>query len=197
MHLSRVNKIIRILVYSDFLIISGFGLLGPIFAVFLKEELVGGSLKVAGFASAIYWIVKSIFQLPIASWLDKTRGEKDDFYALLAGSLLLSIAPFFFIIARNPLHVYIIQGVLGLGAALSFGPWYGIFTRHVDKFMEGFEWSLHSVAIGVGITVTSAFGGIIAEKFGYDSVFIMVGVISVLGALLLIPLYYRLRRDIH
>ena len=48
----------------------------------LEYRIEGGSATVAGFAAAIYWIVKSIFQLPISRWLDKTDGENDEFWAL-------------------------------------------------------------------------------------------------------------------
>ena len=187
-----VNKIVRILIYSDFLLISAFGFLSPIFAIFLTQQLVGGSIQVAGFATTAYWLVKSIVQIPAAKYIDARRGERDAFWLLIIGSVLTSVIPFLYLFARMPWHIYTLQAILGIGAAISFPGWFAIFTRHVDKFKEGFEWSLHSVAIGLGFAGTAALGGILAERFGFAMIFILVGIASALGTVVL----FVIRKDI-
>lgn len=187
-----VNKIVRILIYSDFLLISAFGFLSPIFAIFITQQLVGGSIQVAGFATTAYWLVKSVVQIPAARYIDARRGERDDFWLLIAGSVLTTVIPFLYLIARYPWHIYALQSVLGIGAAISFPGWFAIFTRHVDKFKEGFEWSLHSVAIGLGISGTAALGGVLAERFGFGLVFVLVGIASALGTVVL----FLIRKEI-
>jgi MFS family permease len=180
-----VNKIVRVLIYSDFLLISAFGFLSPIFAIFLTDQLVGGSIQVAGFATTAYWLVKSIVQIPAARYIDARRGERDDFWLLVVGSTLMSVIPFLYLLARVPWHIYVLQALLGIGAAIAFPGWFAIFTRHMDKFKEGFEWSLHSVAIGLGISGTAALGGVLADLFGFATVFVLVGAASALGTIVL------------
>ncbi len=74
-----INKIVKILVLSDFIIISGFGFIAPIFALFLTDKIQGGTIETVGFASAIYWLAAVLTRLPIARYIDKTKTEKDDF----------------------------------------------------------------------------------------------------------------------
>ncbi len=81
----NINPVVRLIVIVDFFINSAFGSFGPIFAIFITNQVAGGSIRVAGFAAAVYWITKSILQLPIARFLDKTDGERDDFWALFLG----------------------------------------------------------------------------------------------------------------
>ena len=49
---------------SDIFVVTGFGLIAPILAIFIKEDLVGGTIFAAGLASTIYLVSKCIVQLP-------------------------------------------------------------------------------------------------------------------------------------
>ncbi len=53
-----LSKVIRVLISSDFLLQSGWGLIGPIFAIFLTQQIKGGTLAAIGFVAATYWITK-------------------------------------------------------------------------------------------------------------------------------------------
>jgi predicted MFS family arabinose efflux permease len=72
-----------------------------------------------------------------------------------------------------------------------------MFTRHIDKGKEGYEWSFNSLIAGVGSGVTAALGGIMATKFGFEILFIMVGVLSIIGSATLIFLYYIIEPNHH
>lgn len=62
--------------------------------------------------------------------------------------------------------------------------WCAIFTRHIDKGKEAFEWSLDSSAFGLGVGITGALGGILVSQFGFNLVFIIVGILAFLGGLI-------------
>jgi MFS family permease len=184
-----VNRVVKVIVVADFFYNSAFASFGPVFAIFITSQIAGGSAKVAGFATAIYWIVKSIFQLPIARFLDKTDGERDDFLALFFGYLLSGLVPLAYIFATEPKHLYIIQGFYGFIMAWTVPAWYSIFTRHVDKWRISFEWSLDSVfSVGVAASISAALGGYIADRFGFEILMIFASVLSVFSAFLILCL---------
>ncbi len=189
----KINRVIRTLVTSDFLLISGFAVFGPIFAVFVTQEIEGGTLAIIGFTAAIFQIFKSSFQIPIANYLDKNHGEKDDFYSLMIGSFLISIVPFLYLFAAKPIHLYMVNAIYGLGAAFAIPPWNAIFTRHIDKMHESTDWAVESVSIGVGAASAAALGGIIAEKFGFQAVFLVAGIVAIAGAATLLKIYSDLK----
>lgn len=192
----KVNRVIRTLVTSDFLLISGFAVFGPIFAVFITEKIQGGSLEIIGFTAAIFQIVKSSLQIPIANYLDKNHGEKDDFYSLILGSFLIALVPFLYIFAFKPIHLYLINAIYGMGAAFAIPPWNAIFTRHIDKMHESTDWAVESVSIGIGAASAAALGGILAEKFGFQVVFLVAGLVAIAGAITLIKIYSELREKV-
>lgn len=181
-----INRIILILIASDVVFQIGTGFIDPIFAVFLVESVSGGSLQLAGTAVAIYWLVKSIVRIPIAFLLDKKRGEKDDFYTMLTGFFMISAIQFLYLFVNTATHIYIIQIFLGIAGAMAFTPWYGFFSRHIDKYQENMEWSISNSMVGFAIAGAGFATGIVAEKFGFHPIFIISGTLSLLGTLLLL-----------
>ncbi len=173
------------MIFSDFVMWSAFGLVAPIFAVYITKQIAGASLGVIGFASGVYLILKSILQIPVARLIDKNRGEWDDFLTALAGSFILALVPILYIFMETRLHLYLVQALYAVGSALNFPGWIAIFTRHVDRGREGFEWSAYNTAISIGAGVTGMFGGLFADKFGFTVLFILMGVLNLVGTLLL------------
>lgn len=181
----NVNIVIKILIISDFLIWSSNQLLAPIFAIFITGK-INGSIEVIGIASAIYLIIKSLFEIPVGAYIDKSVSEKDDLYTAIIGTIVTAIAYFLFTAVTQVWQLYVLQAIMGIGAACAFPGWYSIFTHHVDKGKAGFEWSLYDVVLGFGMAGSAALGGFIANEFGFDTLFFLVGIFTLLGAILLL-----------
>lgn len=191
-----INKVIWILIISSFLINAGFGLIHPVFAVFIIQEIPGGTLSVIGIATAVFWMAKAVFQIPIARYLDKTPGEKDDVMALIIGHILVGIAAFLYLLVETPMHIYMVEFVFALGAGISVPAHFGIFTRHIDHLRESFEWSINSsLSLGIGTGIAGALGGIIANEFGFDIVFMSAGIFAIASGLVSIPLLNYLKNE--
>lgn len=178
-----------------FIVIMGTSLFAPIFAVFIKDNFYGATLKTAGFAIAIYALTKSIIQVPLARKIDKYDGERDDFFALLLGAGIGIIFPFSMIFVRQVWQLYSLEFLAGVGDASLMAAYYGIFARHTDKGSEGFEWSLFS-AFGLTISMAAggALGGILADTFGFKTLFMTAGILNIFAASLLILLYPYIRK---
>lgn len=190
----RINRVIEFLTFSDILMLSGWGLITPILAVFVTEQIEGGDVALAGFAMAIYFLVKSILQVPIARFIDSRPNERYDFWAMIFGSLLISLTAFLFVFASLPWHVIAIQVVAGVARAFSYPAWNAIFTRHIDKREEGLEWSLYYTTTDLGAALTAGLGGLLAASFGYDLVFWIVGITSLAGTAFLAGVAHDLKK---
>ena len=177
----RVNKVIRVLILSDFFLFSGVGLMSPIFAVFITEQIKGGSISVAGFAAAIYLMCKSLLPIPIARFMDIQRGEKDDFRVMMFGPIVMALVPFVYLFVRLPWELYVVQAIYGIGAAFAFVSWQAIFTRHVDKEDVALEWGVYNTLTDLGGAAAAGIGGAIAQALGFHLLFILTGVILLCG----------------
>jgi MFS family permease len=180
------NKVIKYLIFSDFVFWSGWGLISPIFAVFIIEKIQGGSLAVVGLASGIYWVLKSLLRIPIGIFLDSRKGEEDDFWFLFFGLILSSLVPFGYLMAKYPFHIYLLQSLQAIAMAMTFSGWAAIFTRHIDHGKEATEWGLDATFVGLGIGISGILGGLIASAFGFQAVFVLVGILGLVSAFLLL-----------
>lgn len=188
----EINKVIKVLILTDIALVSGIGFVTPIFAIFLTEQIQGGNVKVAGYAAAIYWIVKSIITIPFGKYLDKNHGEKDDLYFIIIGNILVAFAVFGYIFSRFPWHIYVLESIYAFGIAMNIPGFTAIFTRHIDEGKEAFEWSTHSALISLGSGIAGAVGGLIVFKFGFAALFSGVAFFTFVTAFL--PLL--IKRDV-
>ena len=180
-----LNKILYVLIFSDFVVISAYGLLAPIFAVFLLEKISGSTLVVIGISEAIYLVTKSLIQVPLGIIIDKTKGEEIDFWFLFLGNLIMSLALFAYIWVSMPWHIYIIAFIYGVGGALAYPAWTGLFTRNIVENKESFAWSFSTTFVELGRAGAAVLGAVIGEFLGFNSLFIIVGGLSLLGTFLL------------
>jgi MFS family permease len=192
----RINHAIRTLIISDFYLNAGLSLFGPIFAIFVTQQIPGANIAVIGFGAAITQIVKISLEIPIAKYLDKNHGEYDDFYSLVLGNILIISTPFLYILATKVAHIYMIQAIAGAALAFIVPPWNAIFSRHLDKSQESVEWAFESIAIGIATGGAAAIGGIIAQKFGFKFVFLIGGLVAIIGAVEQLNLFVDLRSKV-
>lgn len=184
-----VSRVIRHLVVSDFVLNFAFGLLSPIFAVFVLKNIHGGELKVIGLATTFYWIARTVTTVPLSRFMDRTNGERDEFYFIVLGSFIMSSVPLFYLFASLPWHIYLIQFVLGLANSMAVPAWRILFTDHIDRGRTGFEWSLEDIAIGTSVAISAYLGSVMAEKFGFRIVFILLALLGYLATWILTRLY--------
>jgi len=164
---------------------GGFGLVSPIFAVFVTDSIVGGTVEVVGIASTIYLLVKSLGQLFAAEIVDRIKGERDDFWCMLLGSIVMCLSNALYLFVHTPVQLYIVQFVMGLATAFTFPSWMAIYTRHVDKQHEGKEWGIYYTLTDLGSAATAAVGGAIAYSIGFKPLFLIVAVLGFMGSVLL------------
>ena len=182
----KINRIVKYLILSDLVFYAGWGLITPIFAIFIVQKIQGGNALVAGLSSAIYLILMSALRVPFGMFLDSRPSERDDYWFLTVGLFITALLPFGFIFAEFPWHIYCLQVVHAIAMAMSLSAWPAIFTRHIDKGKESTEWGLDATSVGLGAGISGAIGGWAVTQFGFNPVFITVGIIGLIGAGLLL-----------
>jgi hypothetical protein len=90
-----MNRILKILMVSVTLGSTGFGLVQPVLAIFIKDNLVGGTILAAGVASMMFLVTKSAVQLPFSRYVDNQQNRVK---WLLAGTVLVTIVPFVYVL---------------------------------------------------------------------------------------------------
>lgn len=192
--LLNMNSVIRFMILSDVVWTSANALLGPIFALFIADFIEGGDAAVAGIAASIYLITKSIVQIPAASVIDRIRGEKDDFWVMVIGSIIGALIPLSYLYISTPLQLYVVQFFYGLVIACTFPSYMAIFTRHIDAHKEGTEWGIYFTLTDFGSALAASIGGLLVATIGFHSLIVFMVFVSILGVALLFPLRPHMRK---
>jgi MFS family permease len=192
----KINPIVKALIASDFLVWSGVNLISPIIAIFIIERVAGGTIGIIGLATTIYFISRAIFEVPVGILIDKKKGENDDLFVAVLGMIIFGTVYLLFPSITEVWQLLVAQAILGMSCAISFPGWYSLFTRHIDKEKEAFEWSLHDVLLGSGIAACAAIGAFVAEKYGFDIVFYIAGGLIIFGGLSLLLIKDKINKPI-
>lgn len=184
-----VSRVIRYFVLADLLFLGGWGFINPLLGIFILERIANANLIVVGVAVAIYWLWKSLLQIPVAIALDHHTGEKDDFYVLIVSLMLGGFAALLFIAVHTAGELFAVTFLQGTAFALYIPSWSAMFSRHLDEEHFAFDWSLDNAVSGVAIGAAAFASGAVAKFIGFDAVFIMASLFSFVGAavLLLVP----------
>lgn len=172
----KVGTVVKYFILADLALLAGWGLIEPVFAVFILNRIQGATLITLGISAAVYWITKSIMQIPIAIFLDKTSGERDDFIFLVSGLILAGLTAISFLFITRPWQLFLVQLLHALAFAFYVPAWSGIFSRHLDKNHQSLDFTLDSAVIGIASGITGLLSGILVTWFGYTTIFIIAGI---------------------
>jgi len=188
----KINKIVKYLIFADIAFWTGWGLVTPVFSIFIVDKIQGGSILVVGIATFIYWLFRSLSVLPSGKILDKYIGEKDDYLFLVAGNFIATMVIFGYALAIYPWHIYLLQAFYGFGIAIALVGWKAIFSRNIDKGKEASEWALDDTLLSLGTAFAGIICGVLVTKIGYSATFTIAGIMGIISIILLLCL----RKDI-
>ena len=185
----NINIVIRILLFYLMVVNISESLFSPLYSVFVTRTIEGATLATVGFAIAVFAISKSLVQLPLARRLDSRKGERDEFNAMALGAVLSMAYPLSFLLAQAPWHLMVIAALGGASTACIMAAYYSLFSHHVDRDLQGFEWSLFSVgSLSVGAALGGVIGGLAADAYGFPALFMAAAALNAVALAVLMLL---------
>ncbi len=183
-----MNRTMKLLMLSDMFVLTGFGLIQPILAIFINQGVAGGTVLTAGLASTIFLMTKSLVQLPVGKYVDdhdkKTRW-------LVIGTLLMASVPILYVTADSIYKIFLAELIYGLGSGLAYPTWLGLWSRNLDQGQESFQWSIYSTSTGIGTAITGTMGATLVSIAGFAPTFVLAGLFCLLGCITLFVLESR------
>ncbi len=179
-----MKNILKILLMSSFLITLAGGLLGPIYAIFVKE--IGGNLITAGGAYAIFSISSGILIFIFAKLEDKIKHQE---YVLIFGRVISVIGFIGYLFVQNPIHLFIVQAIFGIATAVKNPVYDSLYSKNLQKGKFASQWGTFESMSAITIGIAAITGSLIAQKFGFKTLFIVMlafSILSLLSTLLLI-----------
>ena len=151
-----MNRTMKLLLLSDIFVLTGFGLIQPILAIYINDGgVTGGTMLTAGLASALFLFTKSLVQLPFGHYVDNQSGKAK---WLLLGTLLMACVPIIYITAHSIYQIYLAEMVYGLGSGLAYPTWLGLWSANLDQGKRKLPVVDLPTSTGIGTAATGAAG---------------------------------------
>ena len=132
----------------------------------------------SGFSFAVIYVTAGI---PIAYWADRGNRRNIVSVALAVWSGMTALSGY----AQNYGQLLAARVGVGLGEAGGSPPSHSMISDYFPPEQRGRALSFYSMGIYIGILFGFAFGGMIAEAFGWRMAFLIVGIPGVLFAVVL------------
>lgn len=184
----KFNPIIRILTFIDALVWAGYFMNNAIVAIYLSDRIGIDPIRAIGFGYAIFLVSRSLFQIPIAKFLDSKKSI-NELYAISTGGLLIALSFISYLFISHEYHLYLTQAVFGLGAAIYLPAWKKTYTKNVDVGGEGSDWATTDTITALSaaaLTAVAAF--VVSRTDSFTYLFFIASFLAVIGALSVLAL---------
>ncbi len=171
-----MRKKLKILLLASALLMLAGGLFGPIYAVFVEQ--IGGDLLTAGGAYAAFAIASGVLIFFISRWEDHVKHKEK---LIIAGYALSSIGFLGYLFIKTPIHLFIVQAILGMGEAVSSPAFDGLYSKNLQKGKFASEWGLWESLYYTTIGIAAIIGGFLAQEFGFKVLFVVMFLFSLSG----------------
>tara|TARA_Y100000034_G_C6738489_1_gene327569 strand:+ start:77 stop:625 length:549 start_codon:yes stop_codon:yes gene_type:complete len=175
---------LKILLWSSFFINLAAGLFGPLYAVFVEK--IGGDLLTAGSAYAAFAIASGVIIFFLSKYEDKVKHQEK----LLILSRFLSVIGFAgYLLIRNPLDLFIVQIIFGIAVAIGNPTFDSMYSKNLTKGKFASQWGAWEAMYSITVGVAAIIGGFIAQNYGFQILFwimLIISIISFISALSLI-----------
>ncbi len=178
-----MRKGLKVLLITDSFVTLAFGLLGPIYAIFVEN--IGGDILDASGAWAAFLFATGIMTFFISRWEDHVKHQEK---IMALSYLILAIGVLGYLFVETSIHLFIVQIVLGVGQAFNNPTYNGLYSRLLDKGRYVSEWGLWDSMSCIVTSIAALIGGAVATFYGFKALFLIMFVFSIISFLASISL---------
>lgn len=173
----RHNRPLRILLFTNSLILVAGGLLGPIYALFVNE--IGGDLLDAGVTGAVFALAAGITVLVAGQYCDRAKCPA---HIVAFGYCVMGMGYILFLLVQSMPSLLFVQMVIGLGEAIYVSSFDALYSRHLDGNKEGMQWGAWEAMNYFSLAFGAVAGGFLARQYGFDVLFVIMALLCFASA---------------
>ncbi len=187
MQLLPFNKAIKILLVTNSMVLMAGAMLGPIYALFVKD--VGGDLLDASIAGAIFAFFAGITTLISGRYSDKI---KENELIIVLGYVIMGIGFLLYIGVHSIYYLFFVQALIGIGEAVYSPAFDAVYSKHLDKKKEGIQWGAWESMYYFTAAIGAFVGGILVTLLGFNFLFVVMSLLCFSSAIYI----YHLNRKV-
>jgi MFS family permease len=189
--LKKINRVVIFLALSDVFTWGSYTIISLLTGIYLSNKLGGSALELIGIGTAIYFLTRAFFQIPIGLITDRIKKDKDEIAILFVGVILMGLPFLFYPQITHNYQFFLLQFIFGLGASLNVTNWRKLFALNVDSGREGIQYAIYETILSLSVAAISVLGGYIANinETYFDAVMSFGGIFIMLGSIWIILIY--------
>ena len=181
------NRVLRILLSTNAMILMAAAMLGPIYALFVEK--IGGDLMDASIAGGIFALVAGLTTLISGKYSDKI---KENELIIVLGYSIMGAGFLLYFWVNSVVFLFIVQAVIGLGEAIYSPAFDAVYSRHLDGHKSGTQWGAWESMNYFTAAIGAVIGGGLVTLFGFQILFVIMAVLCFSSALYI----YHLKRSV-
>ena len=178
-----INKVIFYLTVSDIFTWGTIAMGTPLIGLFLSKKFGDQTILYIGIATACYYIVRGIVQIPIGMLSDKIRHDTDEIVILFLGCFIMGIGYILIPFISTPWQYFLTMGFIGLGSSMNLNSWRKLFASNLDRKHEGVGYGFYETIMSFSTAIISLLGGYFSSlnTTAFEIVLITIGIGIILG----------------
>jgi MFS family permease len=159
----NLNKSILYLTLSDSFVWGPFIIIANLTSLYLSEKLGADIASFVGIGTGIYFLTRTVFQLPIGMLTDKIDNDRDEIILLTLGIVLMGLPFLFYPTITEPYQYYILQFIFGLGVSFNLPNWRKLFAINLKEGKEGSSYGFYETVLSFSTVIFSIVIGYVAN----------------------------------
>jgi len=181
------NRALRILLWTNALILMAGAMFGPIYALFVEE--IGGDLMDASIAGAVFTLAAGVTTLASGYYSDRARESE---LIVVFGYALMGAGFLGYLFVHTIFALFVVQAIVGIGEAIYSPAFDAIYSKHLDGHRSGKQWGAWESMYYFVATAGAVAGGYLATRFGFNMLFVVMALLCFGSALYI----YKLKRRV-
>lgn len=182
----KKSTILSALTFNDAAFWGADMFVGVVFALYITENIPGGSAIHVGLVFGLYRIIRSFTAIPIGRFLDQHKGHIDEYYTLMFAGLITGLAYVALFFSSELWHVYLGMCFIAFGHALDIGSWKILFYGNVPAATRGEVIGVYETFMQIIYALAIIVAGFVGEIFGFEWTLLFAGFITLLSSAILV-----------
>jgi MFS family permease len=178
-----VSLRLKYLLFANYLNLFGFFLFSPLYALFATG--IGAKPQLVGLSYAVNTLAAACMIFLFGRVEDRTPDKRR--YVVL-GYFWLSAAAFSFLLVHDITTLILVQIFNAIGSGLLTPAWKAVYSKVEDRGREASEWSFYDGGNLLASSAGAALSGIILAYFGFHAIFVLMGAVQLIAALVSLKL---------
>ncbi len=166
------NSSLKILLMTNAFILLAGAMLGPIYALFVKE--IGGDLLDASIAGAVFAFAAGITVVVSGKFGDSVKENK---FILLLGYFLMGLGFLLYMFVESLIVLLLVQVIIGLGEAVYAPIFDALYSKHLDRGKYATEWGVWESMDYFTSAFGAIAGGFFVTYFGFKAMFFLMALL--------------------